>query len=165
MMRASSRVAIVGLMLGGLLLGPASAQAIPITVDGGWVSFTFDSGETGGPWTFTAPAGGVVLTITDRYVYGERWDVYDGASYLGATSVAPLGGGSCEGNVTNCFADPNTSKGFFNLGAGARSITMQQIAGGSTSGSLRVESVVPEPGTAVLLATGLLGLALRRRGV
>lgn len=152
----------LALLLAAPLLGASPARAIPIAVDGGWVTFNVSATIEDGPWNFTA-AGPVLLTVIDRYVPGERWAVYDNASYLGATSLVPIGGGNCQGASDPCFADPNMSKGFFNLGAGAHEITLQQIAGSSASGSLRVETVVPEPSTALLLATGLAGLAAARR--
>lgn len=160
-MRGSRRLS-VSLVVAGLLFAAAPAHAIPVVVDGGWVSFTFEPSEIGGPWTFAAGLGGVTLTVLDRYVHGERWSVYDDGGLIGSTSVVPIGG-TCEGNVDACFADPNSSKGFFDLAPGAHSITLEQIAGSFTSGSLRVDSLpVPEPGTALLVATGAIGLALRR---
>jgi hypothetical protein len=134
-------------------------------VDGGWVTFNVSATLEDGPWTFTA-AGPVLLTVIDRYVPGERWAVYDNASYLGATSWVPSGGSNCQGASDPCFADPNMSKGFFNLGAGAHEITLEQIAGTSASGSLRVETI-PEPTAALLLAVGLAGIAAagRRRSL
>jgi len=159
------RLLAIGSSLAFFLLAASPAHAISITVDGGWVAFNSNATSTDGPFTFTS-SGPVQLTVLDRYVYGERWDVYDAATYLGATSVVPIGGGNCQGAVDPCFADPNVSRGFFNLGGGAHSISLVQIAGGSTSGSLRVDTIVPEPGSAALVAsslTGLAGLLGRRR--
>jgi hypothetical protein len=161
-MRARTTPLLALWITGALLLAASPARAIPILVDGGWVSFNSSLSSTDGPFTFTA-SGPVLLTVLDRYVYGERWEVFDDGSSLGTTSAAPLGGGNCQGAPDPCFADPNASRGFFDLGAGSHSITLVQIAGGGTSGSIRVDAVVPEPAAAALVGIGLATLALGAR--
>ncbi|MFQ5440467.1 MAG: hypothetical protein ACE5DL_03290 [Nitrosopumilaceae archaeon] len=123
----------------------ASADVNP---DGTWYEFLFDNvgqdadGCAGGctpssgtpvvdapdaPWTFSCPAGGCWLTVTDAFLNGDEFEVFDNSvSILNTTEVAT--GGECAPNETDpvdCLADANSSSGMVELGQGDHSITIQ----------------------------------------
>jgi YVTN family beta-propeller protein len=116
------------------------------------------------PWTFTAPAAGATLVVTDMLEAGDRFQVYDFGGLVGTTSV-PIGSGDCGDDPVLCLADPNISKGSFLLGAGNHSITIFSLVDRLGSGYLQV-SAVPEPSTFALLTVGLLAglFGIGRRG-
>lgn len=135
--------------------GPSLAVQSPIPIGGTWVEFShlgpdtfalgcLQGGDPNGllctpssagnsvfgpapPWTFTAPPAGVTLTVTDAFLRGEIFEVFDFGASLGTTSnVAP--GGSCGDNPDTCLADPLTSHSVFNLAAGSHEITIKVVA-------------------------------------
>jgi hypothetical protein len=116
------------------------------------------------PWTFTAPQPGAILLVTDVFLAGDRFEVFDFGSSLGSTS-APVGSGDCGDDPVVCLSDPNVSKRSFVLAAGNHSITIYGLTAGSATGYLNV-AAVPEPSTLVLLALGGLAavFSFRRRG-
>lgn len=78
------------------------------------------------PWTFECPAEGCWLTVTDAFLYGDIFEVFDGPISLGTTSaVAPDDGTSCGSDPEVCLADPLSSSEMFTLGHGPHSITME----------------------------------------
>ena len=166
------------------------AHADPISV-GQWHTFGFD-GTVGSalyscgnctngvnppstqipaaPWTFTLGASGGTLVVTDAFLAGDQFEMFDFGSTLGLTSVP--GGGGCGNDITACLANPNVSKGSFLLGAGSHSITGILAASFSAgAGYLIVNEAVapgvPEPATWALMIGGfaLAGAAIRRRAV
>jgi len=173
---------------------PASANTI-IAVDGTWHEFQFGLSGTfatacGGacfptvdpvaeqtsspPWTFSGPA---IVTLTDLFVRGDQFALFDNDVLVGDTSV-PVNDGTITcpppgvGNdIRGCLADPTYSHGVFDLGAGAHSLTIEVIqnALNNTGGAavFQAASPVPEPNTYIpLLGLGLLGMAgvkIRRR--
>ena len=89
------------------------------------------------PWTFTCPASGCWLTVTDAFNLGDQYEVFDNAASIGSTPPVPLpaqSGEQCAGAIglasdpELCVLDPNSSTGMFNLGSGAHSITITRIA-------------------------------------
>lgn len=115
------------------------------------------------PWTFTAPAEGAELLVLDAFESGDVFYVYDGATFLGATS-APGSPVDCGDDPASCLAAPEVSRGSFALGAGAHSITLAPYLAPSGGGSgYLMWSVVPEPGSYTLLGVGLVALACSRR--
>ena len=107
------------------------------------------------PWTFTAGAGGAVLTVTDAFDSDDQFEILDFGVPIGFTSF-PGAIVNCGDDPVPCLADPDMSHGFFLMVAGNHSITIAPSAGGFGAGYLIVESaqVVPEPATLVLLGTG-----------
>src|SRR5262245_8318777 len=106
-------------------------------------------------WTFTAGAG-VALTVTDAFSTGDQFEVLDNGFPIGFTSVPALGF-DCGDDPVPCLADPHVSSRVFLLGSGDHSITIAPVAvnGFGGAGYLHVAEV-PEPGTLLLLAAGLL---------
>src|SRR5262249_16193380 len=54
------------------------------------------------PWTFLAPAGGAILTVTDAFQAGDRFQIFDFGTSLGLTSV-PSGSGNCGSDPVSCL--------------------------------------------------------------
>jgi YVTN family beta-propeller protein len=107
------------------------------------------------PWTFAAPASGSLLTITDAFQSGDRFEIFDFGASIGLTS-APVNGADCGDDPLACLATPGISFGNFLLASGNHSITIVPVLapGGGGSGYLGVDAV-PEPGSWLLLGSGL----------
>ncbi len=127
----------------------------PVPVSGQWIEFAYrDSGtfvtgcypadpttnlscvpsEAGNsvfgdtpPWTFTAPPQGATLTVTDAFIYGDVFEVFDFGVSIGTTSTVPTTNGSCGDNPDVCLADPLASHGVFQLKAGPHEITIKVV--------------------------------------
>jgi len=177
-MTRKSIAALAGTVMAGLLIvaTPATVQAGPITIDSGWYGFCFDTpgpatpgcandaGQTSGnAFTFNALAP-VLLKVTDAFLYGDIFDVYDGLTFLFTTSPSAIGGGVTT-DPDLAFADPLYSSGSILLAAGAHAINIFNTSGPVSGGGayMEVETAVPEPVTLALVGGGLLGLAFRRR--
>lgn len=163
------------LILAALLLAAltpwSNALANPV-VGQGWLSFSWDAGvgSVSGPFDFTT-SGPTVLKVTDLYIDGDQFAVYDNGSLLGDTSV-PANDGAYTGDPDFAYSDPRWSHGFWDLGIGAHSLTFNIIATAAccaTGGAdFRVDPAsVPEPGALGtfglgLFAIGAIGLMRRR---
>ena len=113
-----------------------SGTPIDGQIDGPWLEFAFTGGGTlatgcapadpagpgctsssGGnsvfvgapPWTFTAPGGGLDLTVTDAFLNGDEFEIFDFGASIGLTAVA--GSGSCGSDPVPCLANPASSSG------------------------------------------------------
>jgi hypothetical protein len=77
------------------------------------------------PWTFVAGETGVRLTVTDAFLLGDRFEVFDSGVSLGETSAVPVGG-ACGSDPVPCLA--SASNATFALGEGSHSITITPTA-------------------------------------
>ena len=115
-------------------------------------------------WTFTAPAGGLSITLVDAFTTLEAFELFDGGVSLGLTSVPnPLG--DCGDDPALCALDPDASKRTFFVAAGAHSLTIIPTLSPDQLGSgfFIAQSDVPEPSTWVLTGIALVAFAVRRR--
>ena len=102
--------------------------------------------------------------MTDAFLRGDVFNVYDFGALIGTTS-AVAASGSCGDDPMPCLADPLASSGVFALAKGAHSLEIKAAVSPYNAGAayFRVD-VIPEPGAALLFGVGLLvvGRALRR---
>ena len=154
-----------GFETAGLVSGcnPADAAG-PFCVDSFGTPTTFLDAP---PWTFNAIGAGASLTVTDAFLAGDQFEVFDFGISLGLTST-PIGVGDCGDDPVPCLADPNISKGVFFLAPGNHMISIAVLADGLGSGYLNVSTIVPEPQGIALFGLGVIaaaGSAFRRRGI
>ena len=115
------------------------------------------------PWTFSTPSG-VLLTVTDTFEAGDRFEVFDFGASIGLTS-APAGSDDCGSDPVVCLATAGISERAFSLASGAHSISITPVIAPSGGGAgFFLLQPVPEPQSWTLLASAVLAfLALRRR--
>jgi hypothetical protein len=114
------------------------------------------------PWTFASPVD-VLLTVTDAFQSGDRFEVFDFGVSLGLTSL-PRSPGDCGDDPLPCLANPSISSRVFSLVAGNHSITIVPVLSpsGGGAGYFQITSV-PEPASLLLLGTGLAAFAASKR--
>lgn len=189
------RLLAAGMAAAALLAGSAPAAAGVIT-QGQFLQFAFDgvgqtatgcdpadpngpfcipsSGTPTGfldapPWTFTAAAGGALLTVVDAFESGDRFDIFDFGVLVGSTSAPNLRApADCGDDPVVCLGTPGMSLGTFALAAGDHSITIVLSQSLSPLGSayLRVDdaaAAVPVPASIGLVLVALLGAGRARR--
>ncbi len=190
--RLPTRIAVLAAW--AILGAPAAGNAGPITA-GTYYQFGFDvagspatgcdpadpagafcTPSSGTPtsfadapaWSFTAPASGSELTVTDAFESGDRFEIFDSGVSLGLTSAPGAAGVvDCGDDPVPCLADPSISHGSFLLAAGAHDITIvaAESPSGLGAGYFIVDATavaLPEPGSLALLALASAGLLLAR---
>jgi hypothetical protein len=115
------------------------------------------------PYTFTAPAGGITLQVTDAFDFGDILEVFDFGSSIGTTSLVGGGIGGCGSDPLPCLAHTRSSSRSFGLAAGNHSISFTLFDAPAIGPKAMYFHVVPEPYTALLFGPGLVGLAAVRR--
>jgi hypothetical protein len=124
-------------------------------------------------WTLPALVGDSVLTVVDVFEQRDRFKVVIDATGEFFTSPPVNPDIDCMSNPVNCLATPGMSKGAFPLSGGSPR-TFQIFQADSLLGSneagvgyFRIDAqvVVPEPGGALLIAAGIVGIAAGRRRV
>jgi MYXO-CTERM domain-containing protein len=177
MSRLSILLAVACIAVGGFLASAQPADAGAIS-PGTWYRFSFGGTDTfvdaadgnASPWTFTAPAIGATFTVTDGFLHGDQFEVYDFDVSQGTTpAVAADSLGTCA-DPDICVTDAlYSSRGYF-LGSGNHSITIRMANSPYGSGGAWFRwdeggSRVPTPAAFGLMALGLVGAALRRRNL
>jgi len=122
------------------------------------------------PWTFECPSEGCWLTVTDAFLYGDVFEIFDNSISIGTTSLVDIDDqSSCGSDPEFCLNDPLVSSGMFSLDAGSHSITIKPIQTVTQSGAayFKLEShEVPVAGQLVptnfsaLVIAGLTGNAI-----
>jgi hypothetical protein len=167
--------AAVLLAVGGRLALAANPNGLPprtgmlakkmyaITVGSGWQPFGWN-GPVGvdsfdNPFTFTLTQPGY-LSVTDVFVDGDSFEVRDGVTLLGTTSV-PLDDGQSQADPDLTFRTAAWSWGQFPLAAGLHSINIRVVAEatGYTRGDGYLRIDYSPYGSAAIPALGLAGLA------
>jgi hypothetical protein len=157
-------------MLLGSLVIPTPARAEPIitlNVAGGWMDFSF-----GGPWhtafSLSAP-GRTRITVTDYFLSGDQFLVSitgTGAGTGSFTTSLPTVIRAFTEDPDFAASDPRWSSRMFFVSPGEYVVSGTAIRSpfGGGTGAIRADTApVAEPTTVLLLATGLAGLATRRR--
>jgi hypothetical protein len=190
--RGFARVGVMALaMTGALLAGTRTASAAPINLET-WYEFTFigagqpaagcfptdPNGDfcvfgAGTPvqpapapaWTFVAPTGGAVLTVTDLFESHDGFLIFDFGIPLFITPPPsenpPF---SCGADPVVCLASNRISHASFLLAAGAHSLSITPYVTDPDGGVGAFQvSAVPEPTSLVLVGSGILGLVARAR--
>ena len=122
------------------------------------------------PWTYTSPAGGSNMYVTDAFSYGDSFSIYNFGALLFSTPAVPATAGSCGNDPVPCYFDPASSSAVFFLGPGAYSLTIRANVdrrgagyfGVSTGETPLPGTSVPEPATLLLLGSGLAAAGVRR---
>jgi hypothetical protein len=135
---------------------PADPTGVPCRVG---IGSTFLGSS---PWTTTTESL-VEMTVTDAFLAGDSFDVFDFGVLIGLTPSVAASGANCGLNPSICVDAAGISHASFALAAGAHSITVgvheAQILG---EGFLRLDTV-PEPSTFGVTTLLLLAILLGRR--
>jgi hypothetical protein len=118
------------------------------------------------PWTITLPTAGQLI-VTDAFVPGDQFSLFDNGVLLGDTSTPVIDQtASCFNDISACLGFSDISKGVFALAAGNHAFSGTAIQSPIGGGVAYLEvRLVPEPATAALLALPLiaLGALVRQR--
>jgi hypothetical protein len=161
------------LAFASMLLSGAAVQAAPI-LDAGWefdatlgasdVVLAAATDSVGSPYNYVlaAPA---VFRITDQFVVGDIWSVFDFGALILTTSFVGFPAGFGDNAVADAgWTSPFFSSGEVLLAAGNHQLTVQGDGEGGLPARFftRIDSV-PEPTMGMLLVLGAVALAARRR--
>ncbi|HVP39396.1 MAG TPA: PEP-CTERM sorting domain-containing protein [Candidatus Saccharimonadales bacterium] len=172
------RVATILLAVAALTaLGTAGASAVPLTLGSGWQPFLWNTDGVYDPadgFQVTAPDL-FTIKLTDAFVVGDAFDLYDGASLILSTPSVPKTAASFTADPDVAWSMPDYSHGWVTLGAGSHNLSILireralDVTGApwpTGEGYIRADAgTIPEPRPVLLLGLGLAaaGLMLRRR--
>lgn len=126
---------------------PTAVEGLPV---GEWVSFQFGSaGSSTSEFHFEA-SGPIIVSVTDAYCRGDRFEVFDGAQSLGLTSQpAPADGCTEAATFDEGLANVHYSSGRFLLGAGNHALRFLAVESpyGAGRAGFRL-TLAPVPGAA-----------------
>jgi hypothetical protein len=115
-------------------------------------------------WDFSIGSS-AILTVTDAFLHGDSFDVYNDDELLFSTPDVAADGNGCGSDPVMCLADGASSHASFTLDPGEYSITIVPDAIGD-AGAAYFEVAAPEPDLwPVLLLSGfaLCTPAVRKR--
>ena len=142
-----------------LVLSTGTANADILTEGAGWT--VYDSTTLSNSYTVSS-SGSVHITITDLFVATDNYNVFLNGSLIASTA---------SGSDFDFNSDPdsaNADSSFVHIGFTATNGDVIDIFGtpppgfADTTWAIRADSV-PEPGTMILLGSGLAGFIARRR--
>jgi len=158
---------------------------VPLTTDDTWAvpnGYDESIGGVGGffneDWSFTLPAWGGVLTVTDEFVVGDSYDVYDQGTLIAdipwVTDWSTIPGCDNDAYDASCgytldpnvaLASPYFAHALIDLGSGYHDITIEELTEptGFTDSTVNLNVSAPEPSTLTLLGLGSLAAGLLKR--
>jgi hypothetical protein len=134
---------------------PADASGVPCRPGIGTVNL-----DTPG-WTFTASTV-VAFTITDGFLDGDFFDVFDLGTLIGSTPVVPASGHSCGLDPRVCVADAQMSHASFLLPVGPHSISIFAHPAQILGEGFFEFTPVPEPSSLLLVIACLVWVWARK---
>jgi hypothetical protein len=171
-------VAATMLMISAIWTDRLQAQQ-PLTF-GNWLEFFYFDGVNpvdGAGFSISSPTDQIRIRVTDAGVSGDRFRLFSGATLLFETSAVPDEVDTGLFDAEPAWNDARLSHGEFLLAPGSYTFTLQVSAAGSGfqdgSGFIRADrvtetpppdpTVVPEPASILLTATGLVALLVLSR--
>ncbi len=150
----------------------APVMAMPV-LNGGWevdanidasdrvLAANADNEDGAYIYSLARPA---VFRITDAFVAGDVWNVYDFGSLILTTAFVAFPAGFGDNAPADAaWTDAAYSSGEVFLTARSHSITVQGDGAGGMPARFFVRMDAPEPGTVALLCFGLAGILASRR--
>jgi len=156
-------VALIGAAL--IALGSGGAAKAATLGSGGWTSFSFggpSSPSNPSTFDFTSAAKGDILKITDAFLKGDVFKVFDSGVLLGLTSFVPASTSNTTFDPDTAFADSTYSKGIFSLAPGSHSISIitESSPFGSGGAYIRRDPNLAVPVPTPALLPGLIGMGI-----
>ncbi len=155
-----------------LLMAPSNARAQTTLTPNAWFVFGWSSLGTVFNTYALSTVSNMNIRLVDCCIVGDMFELFAGGSSLGQTSTVDPNDGTSTGAVTGdvAWATASLSKGSFFITPGTYLFTIDVIqraacCPGGDAFIQATSTTIPEPGSVLLLATGLLGLAVvtRRR--